>query len=274
MATALTGRTITKHVWTLSLAEFQDFNARAGRSTAVPKLCREYSTYGGFPAVALQRNEVQKKELLRSYFSDILFKDVVVRNKIRDVRALQNLATYVITNLSSQHSSVAIENALGIDRETALRYLTYLSDAFLIHPCDLYSNNLKIQHRAPTKYYLGDLGLRLVGARSANPDDGKILENLVYLELRRRGADVYYFKDQGEVDFLTTDAYQPEAAYQCAFSIKNPATREREISALWEAANKYDLRKLFLVTWNEEEIIKEGGRKIEVIPVYRFCGVG
>jgi predicted AAA+ superfamily ATPase len=273
LSTALTGRTVTKHIWTLSLAEYCDFNDRAGRKVSKPKLCRDYLTYGGFPAVTLQEDVAQKKEVLQAYFSDILLKDVVTRNKIRDVLTLRNLATYVLTNLSSAHSSVAIERALGIDRETALLYLNYLCQAFLINPCDFYSNNLKVQHRAPTKYYLSDLGLRLVGARSANSDDGKLLENLVYLELRRQGREVYYFKERGEVDFLLTDAYRPDAAVQCAFTLKDPETRNREIRALVEVAKIHNLKDLSIVTWNEEETIKADGKTIAVIPVYRFSGV-
>lgn len=273
LASALTGRTITKEIWSLSLVEFRDFNIELDRELTTPKLCREYITYGGFPAIVLRKNTVQKLELLRSYFSDILLKDVVIRNRIRNVISLQNLATYVITNLSSLHSSVAIEKALGIDKETAIAYLGHLSDAFLINPCSLFSNNLKIQHRAATKYYLSDLGLRLVGARSANADDGKLLENLVYLELRRRFSELYYFKGEGEVDFLVSDAYQPRAAYQSAFSIANSKTRAREIEPLLEVANQYNLQDLSIITWNEEESIKLGGRKIKVVPVSKFCGL-
>jgi uncharacterized protein len=273
IASALTGRTITKEIWSLSLVEFRDFNFQLKRELTVPKLCREYITYGGFPAVVLCENTLQKVELLRSYFSDILLKDVVIRNKIRNVKSLQNLATYIITNLSSLHSSVAIEKALGIDKETAIAYLGHLSDAFLINSCSLFSNNLKVQHRAANKYYLSDLGLRLVGARSVNSDDGKLLENLVYLELRRRSSEIYYFKGIGEVDFLTCDTYQPKAAYQVAFSIADNKTRERELGALLDVANKYNLRELYIVTWNEEENINAEGRKIKVLPVSKFCGI-
>lgn len=273
LASALTGRTITKEIWSLSLVEFRDFNLQLKRELTIQKLCREYITYGGFPAVTLHKNAVQKMELLRSYFSDILLKDVVIRNKIRNVTSLQNLATYVITNLSSLHSSVAIEKALGIDKETALVYLGHLVDAFLINPCSLFSNNLKVQHRAATKYYLSDLGLRLAGARSINSDDGKLLENLVYLELRKRSSELYYFKEKGEVDFLVTDAYQPQAAYQAAFSISDGKTRARELAALLEVAHKFNLQDLFIITWNEEEKIKLEGKKIKILPVSKFCGI-
>jgi predicted AAA+ superfamily ATPase len=273
LATALTGRAITKQIWTLSLAEYGAFIGLSGNSPSTPKLCRDYLTYGGFPAVTLQRDDAQKKELLQAYFSDILLKDVVSRNKIRDVRSLRTLTTYILTNPSSLHSSIAIEKALGIEKETALLYLSYLCDAFLINACELYSNNLKVQHRAPTKYYLSDLGLRLVGARSANSDDGKLLENLVYLELRRRGAEVFYFKDRGEVDFIVTDAYRPDSALQVSFSLQDEETRRRETQALLDAANLFSLSDLTIVTWSEEEEIRVEGKNIKVVPVHKLCGL-
>lgn len=273
LATALTGRAITKQIWTLSLAEYSAFIDLSGNSPSTPKLCRDYLTYGGFPAVTLQRDDAQKKELLQAYFSDILLKDVVSRNKIRDVRSLRALTTYILTNPSSLHSSIAIEKALGIDKETALLYLSYLCDAFLINACELYSNNLKVQHRAPTKYYLSDLGLRLVGARSTNSDDGKLLENLVYLELRRRGAEVFYFKGRGEVDFIVTDAYRPNSALQVSFSMQDEETRRRETQSLFDAANLFSLSDLTIVTWNEEEEISVEGKTINVVPVHKFCGL-
>jgi predicted AAA+ superfamily ATPase len=268
LATSLTGRVVVKEVWPLSLSEYVRVRKNSKSKATTARIYKEYLTYGGFPAVALENNAEQKKEFLRSYFTDILLKDVVSRNKVRNVVSLQNLATYMLTNLSSTHSSVSIEKALGLDKEAALSYLGYLSDSFLINACTLYSNNLKVQVRAAAKYYLSDLGLRLVGARSGSDDHGKLLENLVYLELRRKNSDIYFFKQQKEVDFLVCDEYQPEAAYQVSYTISDTDTRERDISALIELNKVYSVKKLFIVTWNETEVIKIGRLKIGVIPVH------
>jgi predicted AAA+ superfamily ATPase len=273
LATALTGRVISREVWPLSLLEYAGlFKAKPSRVT-IPRLCKEYLTYGGFPAVALERNTLQKREILRSYFTDILLRDVAAKNKVRNVKALQDLATFILTNLSSLHSSTSLEKALGIDKETVLLYLSFLAEAFLVNTCELHTNNLKVQQRAATKYYLSDLGLRLVGARSSNPDEGKLLENLVYLELRRANQMIYYFKEQQEVDFLVCDGYKPDAAYQVSYSLKDPDTREREINGLIEVSKRHELSDLYIITWNETEMIKTEGLKIKVLPVWRFVGL-
>lgn len=273
LSSALTGRVVTKEIWPLSLFEYASFNKKLKRDVGISKVCKEYLTYGGFPAVTLEENLLQKKELLRSYFTDILLKDVVSRNKIRNVKGLQDLATYIITNLSSLHSSVSIEKAIGLDKETALLYINFLCEAFLINTCELHTNNLKIQQRAATKYYLSDLGLRLVGARTTSPDEGKLLENLVYLELRRKNPDIYYFKGQQEVDFLVCDKYRPESAYQVAYSIRDKDTRKREIDALIELSKNYELKEFFIITWNETEVIRAANLKISVLPIRKFAGV-
>jgi len=272
LSTSLTGRTITKQIWPLSLTEFHGFHVSSGLEPIPSKLLRDYLTYGGFPAVTLIHDSLGKKDLLNSYFNDILLKDVIARNEIRNANNLRNLATFLFTNLSSLHSSISIERALGIDRETALTYIGYLLDAFLICRCSLFTNNLKVQQRTPTKYYLGDLGLRLVGARSVTSDDGKLLENLVYLELRRRNGEIYFsLQEDGEVDFIVTDSYKPVTAYQSAFTIRDPKTRSREVSSLISAARLYDISQLYIVTWDEEETIEVENYKIAVIPVAKFC---
>jgi predicted AAA+ superfamily ATPase len=273
LSTALTGRAISKEIWPLSVVEYYNFNKILKTEKSPLKTIKDYLTFGGFPTVVKEKNKLQKKEILRSYFTDILFKDVVTRNKIRNVKGLQDLATYVITNLSSLHSSNSIEKALGLDKETAQAYLSYLEDSFLINSCEMYTNNLKVQQRAATKYYLTDLGLRLVGARSNSNDEGKLLENLVYLELRRKNPDIYYFKGLKEVDFLLCDKYQPKVAYQVCYSLMEPDTREREIAGLLEISKVYDLSNLYIVTWNERDIIKTDKRKINVIPVSELSGL-
>ncbi len=273
LSTALTGRVISKEIWPLSLAEYSTFNIDLKNKKDPLKLAKDYLSFGGFPAVVKESKKLQKKEILRSYFTDILFKDVVSRNSVRNVKGLQDLATFVITNLSSLHSSNSIEKALGLDKEAAMSYLSFLRDAFLINACEMYTNNLKVQQRASTKYYLTDLGLRLVGARSSTPDDGKLLENLVYLELRRSSPDLYYFKGTKEVDFLVCDKYQPKEAYQVCYTLMDMDTKEREIAGLLEISEAHSINKLYIITWSEKDIIKVGRKTINVLPVLEFCGL-
>lgn len=278
LSTALTGRVISKEIWPLSLEEYSAFNIDLKHKKDPLKLAKDYLSYGGFPAVVKESKKLQKKEILKSYFTDILFKDVLARNSVRNVKGLQDLATFVITNLSSLHSSNSIQKALGLDKEAAISYLSYLREAFLINACELYSNNLKIQQRASTKYYLTDLGLRLVGAKSSTSDEGKLLENLVYLELRRTSHDIYYFKGTKEVDFLLCDKYQPKEAYQVCYTLMGGDTKEaytkgREIAGLLEISEVHSINKLYIITWSEKDIIKVGRKTINVLPVLEFCGL-
>ncbi len=252
-AASLTGRSLEHTTWPLSLSEANDFLVGRSRSYCLNQLL----TWGGLPAVLLTESEVAREQLLRQYISDLVHRDIINRRNIRNKRFLDLLLIYYQTNLSSLHSYSAIKKAFGIPVDTVAEYTSALTEAFLVFEVERFHHNLKVQSRDPRKIYVIDAGLRRVAARSAEADIGKLLENQVYLELRRRNSSVYYYRERGEVDFVITEGYTPKAAIQvCAYGMDVKETREREIKSLVDCLHDLELDEGLIVTMDRDEIIE------------------
>lgn len=273
LASSLTGRAIETKIWPLSYAEFLSFTDKKPHDAFSHRQAfRLYMEWGGFPQVALEADHQIKRELATQYLSDILFKDVVQRHEIRDAQTLSRLTTYLFTNISSLHSHTGIRKAFGISTDLSSHYLNALVSAFLFFEVERYHKNLKIQARDSRKIYGIDVGLRNVAARSPEPDTGKILENIVYLELRRRGHTVMYFKEKQEVDFVVVEGYRPAEAIQvCADGLDAPSTRKRELTAIQEAMTTLGLERGTIVSLTHEERIRlENGGIVDIVPAYEW----
>lgn len=271
LATSVAGRALEHVVWPLSFAEFISFqNRKIDKEVHYLQALRDYLKWGGFPEVVLSQ-EGQKAEILKQYLSDIVYKDVVSRNEIRNKRALDQIIAFYFTNLSSLHSSSSLKKAFSIGLETAASYTEALSEAFLVFEVERYHNNLKVQVRDPKKLYVIDTGLRQVAARSREEDLGKLLENAVFLELKRLGKKVMYFKKTQEVDFVIVEGYKAVEAIQvCASDLRDPATNQRETAALLECMTELDLKKGQIITWDREQVIKIDKKIIEYLPAYKW----
>ena len=273
LSTALSGRCLQYVIWPLSFSEFLKFTRdKPTNSHEFISALRKYMTWGGFPEVALSSQIEIKMRILRQYLSDIVLKDIITRHQIRNKQALDLLISYYFTNLSSLHSYNALKNAFGLSLDMISEYTRALSDAFIVFEVSRYHPNLKVQSRDPKKIYLIDPGLRKAASRSIQDDTGKILENLVYLQLRRKDASVYYYKEKQEVDFLVVEDGKPAQAIQVSVSdLMDPSTRKREIGALEECMDNLKLKSSTLVSLDREENIKAaGGKTIKVVPAYRW----
>ena len=236
IATALSGRCLEKKVWPLSFVDFLQFGGVSCRSSDdYLGYFREYMHWGGFPDVVLSGDESFKKELLRQYLSDIVMRDIMSRNEIRNKRTLDQITNYYFTNLSSCHSATAVKNAFQTNIETVQNYTKYLEDAFLVFEVCRFHRNLKVQSRDPKKIYVIDTGLRNVNTRTSQEETGRLVENIVFIELMRCGVEVYYFKETQETDFLITEHGTPVSAIQvCDSNMENTKTEQREINGLLE----------------------------------------
>ena len=230
LSTSLTGRNLTTLVWPLTFREYLKF-LKIGKENQ-KKSFSDYLMWGGFPRIVLEPNMDLRLEILRQYYSDATLKDVVKRNEIRDVRALLAVFNFYLTNISSLHSYNSIKKAFGLSTHAPIAYAQALTEAFLIFEVSLYSRNLKVQSRNPKKTYAIDTGFRNANATSGSEDRGKLLENLVFLEFRKRGRQLYYHKDQLECDFVITENYKPTELVQVTESLKEGAVRKREIEGL------------------------------------------
>jgi predicted AAA+ superfamily ATPase len=271
LATAIAGRVIEHHVWPLSFAEYLQFTGAATTEAQQRNRLRSYLKWGGFPLAALLPNEVERVALLKQYLQDIVLRDVVHRHQVRDGRALDRLVAWYLTNVSCLHSYQATRKAFGGSIEMISTYTAHLAEAFLMFEVQRYHLNLKVQSRDAKKIYLIDNGLRTVSLASDREDWGRLAENAVFLELRRRDRQVFYFKGVQETDFLITELGKPRQAIQVAYSdLSDPQTRQREVAALMECLRATRLKKGTVLTTTADDRIAVDGCQIDFMPLHRF----
>ena len=249
LATRIAGRYVTLQVFPLTLAEFEElYRRRAGAGAAPPDgtdLLPRYLRIGGLPGLLhTDLSEPVIEQMLTDVVNTIFIRDVIRRHRIRDVALFESITRFAVDSVGSPVSAKRIADFLKSQRrsasvDTVLNYLSHLGDAFLLDAVprmDLRGRKLLQVNR---KYYLGDVGLRngITGYRES--DVGGVLENLVYLELRRRGYRVTVgAAGAREVDFVA-ESGAGRRYVQVAYLLDSPATIERELSAFAAAPDAY-----------------------------------
>jgi predicted AAA+ superfamily ATPase len=175
-----------------------------------------------------------------------------------------------LTNIASLHSFSSIKKAFNIEVETVQEYIGYCENAFLLFFVSKFDRNLKVQAHNPKKVYCIDSGIRNV--KSISEDIGKIAENVVFLELKRHGKEIYYHKDKYELDFVIVEKQSVKEMIQVCYSdLDNPDTYDRELAGILEGFAKYKVKEALLITKNRREIKKlEDGQKIKFVPLYEY----
>jgi len=258
-ATLLTGRNLPIHIFPLSFREFLGFKGVAITAAPLPKrqqakvigLFAEYMEYGAFPAVVIRT--AFKKEILLSYFEDFIYKDIVVRHKI-NASKIRELAIYLATNSAKLFSYRKIAAALHCHLDTVLDYFSYLTEAFLFEEVYKYDPSLQKQLSNERKVYCLDTGLAASVSFRFSDDKGRMLENLVYCELRRRKQEIYYHKHLLECDFVIKEELQITQAIQVCLTLQDANTRERELAGLLEAMQRYKLTTGLILTYDQESV--------------------
>lgn len=274
-STLLTGRNITFEVYPLSFSEFLSFRdiqisiqkAKRGIITTKDKhrifhALDEYLRYGGFPAVTL-RDTFFKSSLLAQYFDDILYKDIIDRYNVNSRKA-KDLALYLMTNFTGLISLRSIRSALGLSYTSIYDYLSYFNEAYLIFALEHFSYSYKEQKTMPSKSFCIDGGLRNAVSFTFSKDEGKLVENLVYIELKRRRKHVYYWKGKGEVDFLIKQSDQSLTAINVSYT---DHIHEREINTLHECSKAFrKVKNKIIIT---RDTTKEED-KVQCIPLWKW----
>ena len=243
IATLLSGRYVELKLLPFSLKEYS--MARAGEEQSVDRLYADYITYSSFPyAASLGREPQVLNDYLRGIYSTIVLKDVMQRNKIGDTMMLESVVAFLADNIGNTFSTKKISDTMTsagrkIDVKTVEKYLTALSESCIVYPVKRYDVKGRNLLKTMEKYYLVDVALRnmLLGERRI--DYGRILENVVFLELMRRYPNVYIGKvDNMEVDFITTNA-QEVCYFQVCASMRDASTRDRELKPLQSIGDNY-----------------------------------
>jgi predicted AAA+ superfamily ATPase len=280
LATYLTGRYLD---FTLFPFSFREFLAAKGvevgpalstaRTAEVRSALEDYLRVGGFP-------EVLKfgRMVLSRIYEDIITKDVLRRFRPRMEADFREVARYVLSNFSKEITFSKLRNLFGLGSvRTVKGYVDHLALAYLIFTVERFSPRLKERMIAPRKVYCVDTGILNTVTRFSE-DRGRLMENLIYIELLRRGAlseephQVFYWKDhqQREVDFVIVRGWEVEALIQATYACGRDEVEERELKALLKASEELRCRNLMLLTWDYYDELDIDGVKINCLPLWKW----
>lgn len=272
LGTHLTGRYVRIELFPFAFDEFcRFFNLRVSASdimttegeAAIIRHFYRYIEEGGFPEFLSDPDT----EILRRTFDDILFRDVIGRYGIREVTAFRQLCQYLYANMTREASLASLASVVQMKSSLSIKnWVGYLEDAYLISGLCPYEYSMKKQLSRNRKYYGIDTGMRSAVAFRFSEDSGLLLENIVFLELRRQGCELYWWKGHYECDFIVVDRGQVVKAIQVCWYLSDE-NRQREFRGVMEVLDRFSGCEGYILTLHQEEMIS--GR-IQVIPVWKW----
>ena len=263
LGTKLTGRHISKELFPFSYREFLNFNTMQANENSL----QQYIDTGGFPEFVKTGNT----DILTELFHDILNRDIIVRHGIRDARSLKNLAVYLASNVGNLVTASKLQQPLNIKTAaTILEYFSFLEDTYLVNFMPKFSYSHKVQIVNPRKIYVIDSGIVKVASTSFTENKGHLLENMIYWELRRQGKELCYFNEnKSECDFVVMKNQKIEKVIQVCYELL-PENREREIRGLKDAMDFFKTDKGLIISFNQQDAFMHNGKRIEVLPAWKF----
>jgi uncharacterized protein len=253
LATHLTGRHLPTYLFTFSFKEYLGIFERTLTEAETAEKFIDFLINGGYPEPWMK--SLNFKDYLQVLFDAILFKDIVKRHRIRYGSALENLATWLISNIASDFSFNSLAKLTRISSvHTLQKYLHYLEEAFIFFTIPRFSYKVSEQQRSNQKIYCFDNGFYKAKAFQFTSDYGKLLENTVGIELKKRslesGSQLFYWKgrDQEEVDFVIGEGLKVKQLIQVCWSAEQTRTHVREVSALLKASKELNCDRLIVIT--------------------------
>lgn len=278
LATHLTGRHFAVELYPFSFKEFLVFNNYISdnlnlyttrQKVEIKRWLEKYLRYGGFPEV----NKIEPKvQYLQELYDRIITRDIILRYNIKYTRDLKEIALFSISNFASKISYHKIRNIFEMKSvHTVKNYLNYMEEAYLLSQINAFSFKLKEQLKLPKKLYCIDTGIINAVIPKSTIDIGRSIENMVFLELKRRNREVYFYSQEGgEVDFLIREGGKINEMIQVSYSIEDKNTRKREINALLKASGELGCKNLNVITWDMESEEKVNQRRIKYIPLWKW----
>ena len=262
LGTRLTGRHINVEMFPFSFGEALLYR----KEIASPDSFERYFKQGGFPDFI----KYGRPEILRELFTDILQRDIISRHKIRETKALHELALYLLSNVGKEFSYNSLKKMFQFGSvNTPISFVSYLEDSYLLFTLPKFDYSLKKQMINEKKVYSIDNGLSNANSVSFSSNKGRMLENFVFITLRRSHKNIYYFRENGECDFLIQEDSRIIIAIQVAYEL-NEDNKKREIEGLLEAMRKFELREGFILTYNQEDEIDIEDKRIIIKPVWKW----
>jgi predicted AAA+ superfamily ATPase len=277
--TELRGRSWSAEVWPFSFREYlraddidiSDTSLIYGPKKAlIKKYFSEYMKWGGFPEVFFLRSELEKKRLIKEYFGAMYFRDLVERYKITNIALLESLTDKLFSSFSMKFSLTAFykhyKDRFPFSKDLLFRYYRHFLQSMLVFEVKKLTESTYKRMRNPAKVYLVDTGLC---RRTTSADAGRVLENIVFLELKRRSYEVFYFEEKIECDFIAKIENNRFLPIQVCFEL-NEENMEREVSGLTKACRWLSIREGRILTSDDEKDFIVDGIKIIVLPVWKW----
>jgi uncharacterized protein len=279
LATHLTGRHIELKLFPFSFSEYLSLFSDELTAVQIKEKYFCYLENGGYPEPLI--NKINTSEYLRTLFDSIIYKDILKRHKIRISGAIDNLAMYLISNISNEFSYRNLLKTINSGSvNTVKKFVNYLEESWLFFQLNRFSYKIREQINYNKKIYCIDNGLVRAKGFSSSPDRGKSLENLVAIHLKRKefseNNKVYFWKNHlnEEVDFVVKENLKIKSLIQVCVNLENPYTYKREIRALVKAGNDLNCKNLIILTeeTEKEEVVKFNGfsEKVNFIPVWKW----
>jgi len=273
LATHLTGRYIKTELYPFSFSEYLqlhqiDHNDKTTSNiSSINKLFDQYLEKGGFPEYCISDED----EYLKRIYEDVLYRDLIVRFGIKNIKGFKNLSQYLFTNFTKETNYNTLAGLLGFSSTTSVRdYISFLSESYMLFELYRYDFSLKKQYTSNKKIYAIDNGLRNKVSFRLGSDLGQLLENTIFIELKRRGVDVWYYKTKNnlEIDFLWFNN-EPELLQIC-YDLSSPSTFKREVAALETAMQEFNVQHSTIISYTASDRIETTSGIITVIPAWKW----
>ena len=284
LGSALTGRYIAINVFPFSFKEYCSVKKFPYNSieTLTPEkkgealsIIEQYMMEGGFPECILNPGII--KNYLSALFDSILLKDIVKRFNVRYSQQIYNLANYLLANYSNEYSYNSLKESLNFNSvATVQKFVGYLEEPFIFFSLPRFSNKVSTVLKSARKLYVVDNGFIKAHSFEVSPNFGRLMENLVLIELLRRGyrlgLELFYYKTKThkEVDFVCRKGAKTEYLIQVCYDIAGKKTLDREITALTEAYTELGSGSLIILTWQTQDIINSNNKQIRLLPLWKW----
>jgi predicted AAA+ superfamily ATPase len=262
LGTSLTGRQISLEVYPFS---YKEYLAHLNQNAGIESFSGYYQS-GGMPEFLNTNNP----EVLLNLYNDLIYRDIVVRHGLRNPKIVKELGIFLATNAGKEFSYNNLAKAFELgSSNTVASYISFFEDAYLYFTIPRFSYSLKQQAKNPKKIYGIDTGLISNLSMSFSKDQGRLLENLVFIHLKRLGTEIHYYRQKGECDFIVSKNNNIEMAVQVCYDLNSDNFR-REVNGLTEALNELGLKEGFIFTFNQKDELEKDGKKIILLPVWEW----
>ncbi len=262
LGTHLTGRHLSLELYPFSYNEFLAFN----KPENSVKSFDDYLQTGGMPEFVKNR----RANILTQLVDDILYRDIAVRHNIRNVNGLREMTVFLVSNIGKPVAARRLTGLFGITAtSTVTDYFSYLKDSYLVDFVLQFDFSVKAQSRNPKKVYATDLGIYHQIKTTFTDDYGRQLENAVFLYLRRKHQEIFYFNKSGECDFVVTNKGRAIKCVQVCWHVDD-MNMKREIHGLKSALDFFGLKEGVIVTYNQTDIFEIEGISIKLTPAWKY----